>query len=128
MRIEHVAMQVHAPAQMADWYIKNLGFRYMKSEDAPVPVRFIADDTGRVMLEIYCNPSVSVPDYSKMDPLHLHVAFVCEEIGITTERLVKAGALQVGPAEVKPNGDVLAMLRDPWGIPIQLCKRGIPMV
>ena len=26
------------------------------------------------------------------------------------------------------NGDILALLRDPWGLPIQLAKRGRPMV
>jgi len=33
-----------------------------------VPVRFLADATGQVMLEIYNNPQAKAPDYASMDP------------------------------------------------------------
>ena len=128
MRIEHTGIQVENPAAMADWYVKNLGFQCRRSSDTPVPVRFIADDSGKVMLEIYNNPEVSAPDYSAMNPLQLHVAFVCDDVKRAVERLVRAGATVVAGPDIKPNGDELAMLRDPWGLPIQLCRRDSPMV
>ncbi len=113
---------------MADWYIAHLGFKCTRSADAPVPVRFIADGSGKVMLEVYNNPEARVPDYNAMDPLHLHVAFTCDDPGPTAQRLVRAGATLVSGPETKPNGDELVMLRDPWGLPIQLCRRASPMV
>ena len=93
-----------------------------------MPVRFIADEGNKVMLEVYNNPEVQVPDYAAMNPLHLHVAFVCDDPGGTARRLVHAGAKLVSGPEIKPNGDELVMLRDPWGLPIQLCRRASPMV
>ena len=128
MRIEHVGIQARDPAAVADWYVSQLGFTCRRSGDAPVPVRFIADESGKVMLEVYHNPSVPVPDYASMDPLLLHVAFACEDLAGTAQRLSHAGATIVSGPEVKPNGDELAMLRDPWGLAIQLVRRGSPMV
>ena len=128
MRIEHAGIQVKDPAAMADWYIANLGFKCVRSGDKPVPVRFIADEGGKVMLEVYYNSDVNVPDYEAMDPLHLHVAFSCDNPGPTAKKLVAAGARLVSGPEIKPNGDELVMLRDPWGLPIQLCRRAAPMV
>ncbi len=128
MRIEHAGIQVKEPVAMADWYVQHLGFECVRSADSPVPVRFIADSGGRVMLEIYFNREASVPDHAAMDPLHLHVAFTCDDPGPTAQRLVRAGARLVSGPEIKPNGDELVMLRDPWGLPIQLCRRASPMV
>ncbi len=128
MKIEHFAYQVDAPGAVAEWYCEHLGFTVKRGADDPVPVRFMADETGAVMLEIYNNPKVQTPDYAGMDPLLLHVAFVCDAVAETAERLVAAGATLVsGPAET-PSGDLIAMLRDPWGLAIQFCDRAEPMV
>jgi glyoxylase I family protein len=128
MKIEHAGIQVAKPAEMADWYVAHLGFVCKRASDSPVPVRFIADDTGGVMLEVYNNPSVQPPDYASMDPLLLHIAFVCDDFPGTVERLLKAGATLVSPPEVIPTGDEIAMLRDPWGLAIQLARRRTAMV
>ena len=128
MKIEHSAYQVEHPAEMADWYCQHLGFSVKRSADTPAPVRFLADSGGQVMVEIYNNPTVTTPDYASMDPLLVHLAFVCDDIQGTIERLTQAGATLVGGPDNLPNGDCLAMLRDPWHFPIQLCQRGVPMV
>jgi len=128
MRIEHFGYQVEKPADVADWYCEHLGFVVKRAQDEPVPVRFLADESGRLMIEIYNNPQVSAPDYAAMDPLLLHVAFVCTDVPATVQRLTVAGAKLVSGPEILPNGDELAMLRDPWGLSIQLAKRGEPMV
>lgn len=128
MQIEHFAIQVQDPAAAARWYCENLGFTVKRQADEPVPVRFLVDDTGSVMIEIYNNPKVSVPDYASMDPLVIHLAFVCEDVPATTERLLAAGAAHYSGPETLPNGDQLAMLRDPWGFPIQLVSRSNPMI
>mgnify|MGYP006308120747 CR=1 FL=1 len=128
MRIEHFAYQVEYPGETADWYCTHLGFTIKRAADEPVPVRFLADESDRVMLEIYNNPKVSTPDYASMDPLLLHVAFVCPDVPATVERLLAAGASLVSGPETLDGGDQLAMLRDPWGLAIQLANRSKPMV
>lgn len=128
MRIEHFAIQVDDPAAVSDWYCAWFGFVVKRASDAPVPVRFLADESGRVMLEVYNNPRVSTPDYRSMDPLLLHLAFVCADVPGTEARLIGAGAERITPPGVTPDGDELAMLRDPWGLAIQLCHRAEPMV
>jgi len=128
MKIEHVAMQVEDTPAMADWYCTNLGFTVKRSSDTPKPVRFLADETGEVMIEIYSNPAVATPNYASMDPLILHLAFVCNDVPETIDRLLAVGATLVSGPDHLENGDVLAMLRDPWGLAIQLCYRNVPML
>jgi catechol 2,3-dioxygenase-like lactoylglutathione lyase family enzyme len=127
MKIEHVAFQVADPAAMAAWYVEHLGFSVRRSSDEPVVARFLADVSGAVMLEVYRNPKAGVPDYASMDPLLLHVAFVCEDVPAAVARLTAAGASRVSGPETL-GGDELAMLRDPWGLPIQLAKRKRAMI
>ena len=128
MRIEHFGYQVKKPAEVADWYCEHLGFVIKRSADKPVPVRFLADGSGKVMVEVYNNPKASIPDYFSMDPLLLHVAFVCSDVAGTVKKLTAAGATIYSGPEVLESGDELAMLRDPWGLAIQLAKRKKPMV
>ena len=80
MKIEHVAFQVAEPAAMADWYVQHLGFCVRRAGDGPVVARFMADSSGSVMLEVYFNPKVPLPDYAAMDPALLHVAFMCDDV------------------------------------------------
>ena len=81
-----------------------------------------------MMFEIYRNPKVAVPDYHLLDPLWMHLAFLSEDVRRDQERLVNAGARVVDGFTLNPAGDQLAMLRDPWGIPLQLVKRAVPML
>lgn len=127
MKIEHFAINVEDPQAMVAWYEKNMGLKVVKQiREAPYTA-FLADDSGRVMIEIYNNPADEVPDYYNMDPLILHLAFVSEKPGEDKERLVRAGATVVSDDRLN-DGSHLVMLRDPWGISIQLCKRNTPML
>lgn len=128
MKIEHFGLQVDDPGAMAEWYVANLKFTIQREAESPNPVRFIADSNGEVMIEIYHNPMVGVPDYFSMDPLILHIAYVCADVDGETERLVAAGASVATEARNTDAGDRLAMLRDPWGVPLQLCNRSKSMV
>ncbi len=69
-----------------------------------------------------------VPDYAAMNPLVLHLAFATQDAQATMEKLVAAGASALGDVRVTPAGDHMAMLRDPWGLALQLCQRAEPMV
>lgn len=127
MKIEHAAWSVEDPIAAADWYVKHLGMRVVRSAGPPAHARFLADATGRVLLEIYNNPRVQVPDYRRTDPLIIHLAFAVEDVPGERDRLVQAGAAVVDTFARTDTGDQMAMLRDPWGFPIQLVKRAQPM-
>ena len=113
---------------MANWYVQHLGFEVARAGRAPSFGRFLLDESKSVMLEIYRNPKASVPDYSKLDPLLLHLAFVSEAPATDRDRLVKAGATLVDDVISTEAGDQIMMLRDPWGIALQFVKRARRMV
>jgi glyoxylase I family protein len=128
MNIEHVALQVPDPAAMADWYVQHLGCSIKRSAGEPSFVRFLMDGSGDAMVELYRNPRVSVPDYRTMDPMLMHIAFVSADPRADRDRLVAAGASVADDHTRTPAGDELVMLRDPWGIALQLVKRADPML
>ena len=80
------------------------------------------------MLEFYNNPKARVPDYRAIDPLVLHIAFRADDVAATRDRLIKAGATPEGGVATNDTGDTVAMLRDPWGIPVQLVSRVSRMI
>lgn len=126
MKIEHFAFNVKDPVAVAEWYSKHLGFT-VKVKLERANTHFLADSSGQVMIEIYCNPPGEVPDYPSMDPLQLHLAFVSVNPVADAERLCAAGAIEVDDVQLA-DGSHLKMLKDPWGFSIQLCKRGKPMI
>lgn len=128
MKIEHVAWMMADPVAAADWYSKHLGFRVVRNTEGYPWGYFLLDSAGSVMVEIYKRKEVAVPDYAAMDPLLLHLAFVCPDVKGTVARLTAAGAKLLGDITTTPDGDELAMLRDPWGFALQLCKRARPML
>jgi glyoxylase I family protein len=123
MRIEHVAFNVDQPQQMANWYRQHLGFSLKRALNDAAQTHFLADDSGVMMIEIYCNPADQVPDYASMDPLILHLALVSTDPVADSARLIAAGASHVTDVHLN-DGSHLAMLRDPWGLALQLCRRG----
>jgi len=127
MKIEHFAINVEHPVEMADWYIENLGLKPVKRDESAPYTTFLADDSGQVMVEFYRNPPDEVPDYENMNPLILHLAFSSNQPNKEMKRLVGAGASLVSD-DVLADGSHIVMLRDPWGFPIQLCKRSNPML
>lgn len=127
MKMEHVAINVPAPAAMAEWYAKHLGMRIvMASNDAPY-MHFIADDVGS-MVELYNNPAAPMPDYANMSPFNFHMAFTSPDIEADRARLVAAGATTVTEISTTARGDKLLFLRDPWSIPFQFVQRSSPLL
>lgn len=127
MKLEHVALNVAAPAQAAEWYAKNLDMQIVLQRDSAPFVHFIADESGQICIEFYNDPPDQVPNYAVMDPLLLHIAFVSNDPTRDQEKLIAAGATLVSD-KTTPEGTRLVMLRDPWGLPLQLCKRSKPML
>jgi len=128
IRLEHVAINVENPVAMAKWYCDNLDMKIVRKGPPPVNMHFISDSQGNMMLEIYHNPPDAVPDYTSMNPLMLHIAFMVEDVKETCRKLVAAGATVATEMTVTDSGDKIAMLRDPWGAPIQILKRANPML
>jgi catechol 2,3-dioxygenase-like lactoylglutathione lyase family enzyme len=128
LRLEHVALNVADPIKMAQWYVANLGMKVMREGPPPINMRFVADGSGNMMLELYHNPPEAVPNYSAMNPLLLHVAFMVEDVDAMRQKLLAAGATPAAEVTVTPAGDKLAMLRDPWGLAIQLVHRADPVL
>ncbi len=123
LKIEHIALQVEDPRAMAAWYIEQLGMQVVRDAGAAV---FLGDATGQVILELYHNETVAVPDYATMDPLLLHVAFASADPPADAACLIQAGATQIDDIH-GDNGDRIIVLRDPSGLAIQLAKRAKAM-
>lgn len=126
-KLEHIALNVSDPVAIAAWYEKYLGFNIVRKLGPPQHTHFLGDHSGAILLEIYHNPPDSVPDYTSMDPLQLHLALVSPDPDADAQHLLQGGASYVEEIRT-PDGSHLVMLRDPWGLPLQLCKRGQPML
>lgn len=128
MKVEHVAFNVPDALSMGRWYVEHLGLTVKRRTiDAPW-AHFLADDSGTFMFEIYTNKDVPIPDYNEIVPPNFHLAFSSRDPQADFIRLKLAGAKPVGEVETLANGDIMAMLRDPWGVPLQLVKRAKPMI
>lgn len=128
MKIEHLALNVPDPLNTARWYVEHLGFVVKRRVMEAPWAHFLADDSGTVMLEIYGNQDAQVLDFPATQPAALHLALTSSDLPADVARLTKAGASIVADVHSMPNGDTFAMLRDPWGVPLQLVKRQTPMI
>ena len=118
MKLEHIAIDVPDPEAFIAWWCENLGFRRSSPE-----LPFIMDDSGTAGLEVYrASTTPAAPDYRRMDSMTLHIAFDSKDVKADHDRLVAAGATSEKLSLDNPDFH-LAMLRDPWGVTIQLCKR-----
>ncbi len=118
MKLEHVALDVPDPEAFIAWWSENLGFRRSAPGSA-----FIMDDSGDMGFEIYrTGETPSAPDYAAMNSMTLHVAFVSGDVKADVDRLVAAGA-KLEQLKLDDPAFNMAILRDPWGVAIQLCKR-----
>jgi catechol 2,3-dioxygenase-like lactoylglutathione lyase family enzyme len=127
LNVEHVACNVSDPVAMAAWYVEHLGMRIVRRTSGPPHIHFLADAIGRVVIEIYNSPADPVPDYGSMHPMRLHLAFAAADPDAARTALVSAGGTFVDE-QLLADGSRLVMLRDPWGLPLQLCARATPLL
>lgn len=125
MKFEHYALNVPDAKVMAQWYVDHCEMTIAMSLPHEPFTHFLADSSGRVVIEIYTNEKAEIPDYFYQHPLIFHHAFAVDDPEKTKEKLLRVGASYVEKVELD-DGSVLLMLRDPWGIPLQLCKRATP--
>ncbi|HOT92844.1 MAG TPA: VOC family protein [Anaerolineae bacterium] len=127
MKFEHFALNVPDAAAMAAWYVKHLSMQIVRAVQGAPYTHFLADATGRVVMEIYTNSTAPIADYATQDPLCFHVAFAVEDAAAVRDYLLANGATLVVNQTLN-DGSLLVMLRDPWGVALQLCQRTAPMV
>ena len=126
MNIEHMALNVPDPIRMADWYVAHFGMRVLRKQEQPPFTHFLADESGRLVLELYHHQKAALPDYARLDPLSLHIAFQAADVVGERQRLLAAGATAAGDIVTTDAGDVMTFVRDPWSVTVQLVKRGRP--
>ncbi len=122
MKFEHFAINVPDAAAHAQWYVANLGFKIVRQLKVAPFTHFLADETDCVVVELYSNQTVPMPDYAKLPPLNFHLAVVAADAKAERARLEKAGA-KLFLEDLQPDGSLLIMMRDPWNVPLQLCQR-----
>jgi glyoxylase I family protein len=123
MQIEHVAFMVKDPIRTARWWERNMGMKIVRSSETPPFAHFMADSSGRMLFELHSPDGVAIPDYGAMDARALHVAFMADDLTTACDRLIAAGASLESDIETTAIGDQIVMLRDPWGLAIQLVHR-----
>ena len=89
---------------------------------------FIADSTNDMMFELYQNTEYPMLDFPKVSHMATHAAFMVNNLELVKSNLLAANATVVDNITKTPAGDLVLMMRDPWGEPIQFVKRAVPML
>ena len=126
--IQHIGFNVYNPIEVSNWYIQNLGMKLIRQGNAPEHVTFIADSGNNMEIEFYNKEKFHKIEFQKIDVLTFHFAFLTDNINLIESKLITAGAKLVEKTTKTPTGDKVAMLRDPWGMPLQLVQRSNPMI
>jgi catechol 2,3-dioxygenase-like lactoylglutathione lyase family enzyme len=124
MIFEHFAINVVDIKATVKWYVDHLRLTVVSEQKEAPFMNFLGDATGRVIIEFYHRPDAVITNFSKEHPLTFHVAFVSENAQSDRERLEKEGAVYVEEIK-KEDGTHIVMLRDPFGMPLQLCQRAV---
>lgn len=122
MIFEHFALNVADIQGVVTWYVEHVGLRVRSAQPEAPFMTFLEDGGQRVVLELYHRPDVAITDFSKEHHITFHVAFVSENAAADRSRLEAVGARFLEEVK-KADGSHLIMMRDPWGMPLQLCQR-----
>ena len=125
VKFEHFALNVPDVRSQSRWYVDHVGFKIASQRNEAPFTHFLADDTGRIVIELYTNLTAAIPNYAAMPPLCFHFAVIAADAKAERARLETAGAT-LALEEPLPDGSLLIMMRDPWGVPLQLCQRAEP--
>lgn len=124
MIFEHFALNVNNISAVVKWYVSHIELKVVSQQKELPFMTFLADSSNRVILEIYHRSDEMMTNFETQHPLTFHLAFVSENAESDRERLEAEGASFVEEVR-KEDGSHLIMLRDPWGMPLQLCQRAI---
>ena len=122
MIFEHFAINVNNVDAVVKWYVSHLGLKVVSQQKELPFMTFLADSGDRVILELYQRADAMMTNFTIQHQLTFHVAFVSENAQKDRDRLEVEGATFIEEVR-KEDGSHLVMLRDPWGMPLQLCER-----
>ncbi len=123
MKIEHIGLCIENPISVAEWWVANLGFKFLRKLGTDEGgVAFISDQQGTV-IELGKLEEIPCLDLSKLASIPLHFALDCNETVQEAQRLVKAGATFIGQSPRNTYENEKLIVRDPWGNTIQLINR-----
>jgi glyoxylase I family protein len=125
MLFEHFALNVSDVRAHAHWYVAHAGFRIVRQLPDPPFIHFLADSAGRVVVELFTRSDVPIPNYPEMPPPCFHLALVSSDARADRARLTAVGATFFSEDNLADGGRLI-MMRDPWGVPLQLCQRVHP--
>ena len=123
MIFEHFALNVREPHKVKKWYVDHLDLKVVSEMTDPPHMIFLADDSDRVVCELYHNSDAPFIDFAAQHHLTFHIAFESISASSDRDRLLRAGCTLVEEVK-KEDGSLLVMLRDPWGLALQICQRG----
>lgn len=126
MEFEHFAINVKEPISVAQWYVDHLKMKIVSQQNHAPFMTFLADQTGRVVVELYHNEAAKVPNYAHQHHLVLHFAFKTNDAEELKQHLLQARCTLIEEIK-KEDGSHLVMLRDPWGLALQLCQRAVAL-
>jgi len=126
MLFEHFAINVPEPKAIGAWYVEHVGLTIVRQQSGAPFMTFLADDSGRVLCELYCRPEQAMMDFGSQHALTFHFAMESTNAEADKARLIEAGATLFEEQHLD-DGSHLVMLRDPWGICLQLCQRAVRM-
>ena len=128
LNVEHVACNVADPTAMAAWYVEHLGMRVVrKISTAPVHPFPGGRERPRGHRDLQQRRRSGSRLRGHAPDGWVHFAFAAEDPDAARAALVAAGATFVEEQSLA-DGSRLLMLRDPWGLPLQLCKRTTPLL
>ncbi len=122
MIFEHFAINVNNVDAVVKWYVSHLGLKVVSQQKELPFMTFLADSGDRVIMELYQRVDAMMTNFTTQHQLTFHVAFVSENAQKDRDRLEVEGANFIEEVR-KEDGSHLVMLRDPWGMPLQLCER-----
>jgi len=128
MYIEHIAFALPDPTVGAAWYVEHLGCTVVRSSAQPPYAHFLLPPGGGVLIELFNDPAVPDADYGRVHPFQAHLAFHADDPDAVRTRLVEAGAVPEEGTILAGARDHYVMLRDPWGVPLQLVRRAEPLL
>jgi catechol 2,3-dioxygenase-like lactoylglutathione lyase family enzyme len=121
MKIEHIGIMVPKPISAGNWYNKHLGLaviRQLGSDEEGVT--FLRDNETDTVIELAKLSEIPDFDFNELDPLHLHIAIECDDPAGLSSELEKAGASIIGESARAEAANERILVKDPWGITIQL--------
>jgi glyoxylase I family protein len=122
MVFEHFALNVNNVSAVVKWYVLHMELKVVSQQKELPFMTFLADSSDRVILELYQRSDEMMTNFVTQHPLTFHLAFVSENAQFDRERLEVERASFIEEVR-KEDGSHLIMLRDPWGMPLQLCQR-----